>query len=447
MLRPYQQKTYELIRNEFARGKRRILVVAPCGSGKSYLFGEIAKNASKFGEVLILCHRIDLIQQHIELFKTLQIDTANIRIESVFTEVNHLTEHNKPHLIILDEAHLSRANSWIKVIDHYDTNVIGFTATPCRLDGKPLGDIYDSLIESVSVKWLTENKMLAPFDYFAPMTVNTDSLNSRAGDYVTVELEQLMCDNKIYGNIIENYRKYADNKKAIVYCVNIKHANEIAELFRKNGYNSASIDSTLDKSYRSNVMRDFRNNKITVLCNCGIISEGISIDDCFVTMLLRPTQSLALYIQQSSRCLRFLPNKRATIIDCVGNYARHGLPNMQHEWNLSERIEPKRIYDDAGNYYIRICQNCFRPFKTAAKCPNCGTEYITTAKEIEKAEEIELERITAERAKEIEIEKKRLRREVGCCRTLTELIRLGMERGYKNPYYWAEMILKGRNRR
>ena len=447
MLRDYQLETYQSAQNEFAQGKRRVLVVAPCGSGKSYLFAEMTKSASKFGEVLILCHRIDLIQQHIELFKQLKIDTQNVRIESVFTEVNHLGEHKKPRLIILDEAHLSRANSWVKIIDYYDTFVIGFTATPCRLDGKPLGDIYDSLIDSVSVDWLIKNKMLADFDYFAPMTIDTDKINSRAGDYVTVELEQLMCDRKIYGDIIKNYRKYADNKKTIIYCVNIKHANETAKLFRDNGYSAASIDSTLDKSYRAETMQKFRNGEIKILCNCGIISEGISIDDCAVTMLLRPTQSLALYIQQSSRCLRYMPNKRATIIDCVGNYARHGLPNMQHEWNLSERIEPKRIYDDAGNYYIRICQNCFRPFKTARFCPNCGAEYITTEKEIKKANEIELEKITAAKLIEIEQQKKELRREVGRCRTLSELIRLGNERGYKNAYYWAEMILKGRNKK
>ena len=159
MQRDYQQDVYDKTREAFRQGFKRPLVVLPCGGGKSYLFAEMAKNTA--GEVLILTHRRELLSQHNELLDDLGI---NARVSMVLTEANRLGQHQRPALIITDEAHLSRSNSWMKVLDYYDTYTVGFTATPCRLDGKPLGDMYDTLIEGVSVRWLMDHQRLAPFE-------------------------------------------------------------------------------------------------------------------------------------------------------------------------------------------------------------------------------------------------------------------------------------------
>ena len=103
------------------------------------------------------------------------------RVEMILTEANRLGEYKKPALIIVDEGHLSRSKSWEKVLNYYDTFTVSLTATPVRLDGKPLGDMYDTLIEGVSVKWLIENKCLAPFEYYAPMTIDVDSARKEIG--------------------------------------------------------------------------------------------------------------------------------------------------------------------------------------------------------------------------------------------------------------------------
>ena len=142
------------------------------------------------GEVLVLTHRQELKQQHEELLRNLHIENA--RVSMVLTEANRLRERATPALIVTDEAHLSRSNSWQKVIEYYDTYTVGLTATPIRLDGKPLGDIYDTLIEGVDVKWLIENHRLAPYEYYAPTTVDTTDLRKVAGDYVVSDLERLM---------------------------------------------------------------------------------------------------------------------------------------------------------------------------------------------------------------------------------------------------------------
>ena len=131
MLRDYQQELYRKTVEAFKEGKRRVLVVAPCGAGKSFLFAEMIRRTR--GEALVLTHRQDLKAQHEALLQDLGIHNA--RVAMVLTEANRLGQYPKPALIVTDEAHLSRSNSWMKVIEYYNTVTVGFTATPIRLDG------------------------------------------------------------------------------------------------------------------------------------------------------------------------------------------------------------------------------------------------------------------------------------------------------------------------
>ena len=169
-LRDYQQELYCGTVEAFKQGFRRPLVVAPCGAGKSYLFAEMIRKTR--GEVLVLTHRQELQKQHLVLLEELGI--TNARVSMILTEANRLGQYPKPALIITDEAHLSRSNSWMKVIEYYDTYTVGLTATPVRLDNKPLGDIYDKLIVGVDTRWLIENQRLAPYEYYAPTLVEAD---------------------------------------------------------------------------------------------------------------------------------------------------------------------------------------------------------------------------------------------------------------------------------
>jgi superfamily II DNA or RNA helicase len=194
-------------------------------------------------------------------------------------------------------------------------------------------------------------------------------------------------------------------------------------------------------------MDDFRDGKITVLCNVGIISEGISIDEVSCVMLLRPTESVALGIQQMMRCMRYLPGKNAKILDFVGNYLRVGVPDTEHEWSLDKPIQRKKQFDDNGNFYIRCCPECFMTFATADTCPFCGHTYPLHPREIQAHEEIELKRISEEETARIEAEKKKSRQEQGRAQSFEELVRLGRSRGYKNPSFWAAQVMRGRKRK
>lgn len=442
MLRDYQQTLYNRTVEAFKQGFRRPLVVAPCGAGKSYLFAEMIRKTN--GEALVLTHRQELKAQHEELLHDLGI--KNARVSMILTEANRLGQYQTPSLIVADEAHLSRSNSWMKVIEHYNTWTVGLTATPIRLDSRPLGDVFDTLIEGVDAKWLIQHGMLAPYEYYAPTLVETDGLRKVAGDFVVTDLEKLMNERAIYGDVIKTYQRLASEERAIAYCVSVEHARATAEAFNSAGIQAASISAGTPPNQREQIMEDFRRGRITVLCNVGIISEGVSINEVTCCMLLRPTESVALGVQQMMRCMRYLPNKTAKIIDFVGNYTRVGLPDEKREWSLGEPLKRKPRFDSEGNFYIRTCPECFLTFKTAPTCPYCGAEYPLHPREIKAHEEIELQRISAGEAERVEQEKKKARREQGRAETFEELVKLGRERGYKNPAFWAARVMKGRKR-
>lgn len=440
MLRDYQRDLYLKTVESFREGYRRVLVVAPCGAGKSYLFSEMIRNTK--GSVLVLTHRRELKQQHEKLLDSLNI--RNVRVAMILTEANRLGEYPRPSLIITDEAHLSRSNSWIQVLDYYDTYTVGFTATPVRLDGKPLGDIYETLVSGVDTRWLIDHNHLAPFEYYAPTLVDLSGVGVQRGDYIISELEQLMNRKAIYGDVVASYRKFAPGERAICYCVSIKHAAFTAQAFNDAGIRAEVITSTTLASERMEIMEDFRQGKFSILCNVGIISEGVSINEVSCCILLRPTESVALGIQQMMRCMRFLPGKTAKILDFVGNYLRVGLPNESRSWSLDKPVSRRKELNSEGDFYIRCCPECFMTFRTAPKCPFCGTVYPLSSKEIEAHKEIELERITAEEALRVAEAKKKSRQEQGRAHSFEELVRLGKQRGYKNPAFWAAQVMRGR---
>lgn len=430
MLRDYQQLSYNRIRDAL-KHHMNPCAVDPCRSGKSYVILEITKNAAlKGSHVLILAHRRLLLKQHGKLIQ-------NARLESVFTEVNHLGEHGPVDLIIIDEAHISAANSYQKVCDYYKCPVIGFTATAKRLDNKPL-NIFDTIINGISADELIQRGLVANYDLYAPkLDIDLSKVSMSGSDFNNEELGETMCDRKIYGNIIKYYKQLADGKQALAYCVNIKHSKSICDLFNNNGISAVHMDASTPEKIRDQIMDDFKAGKYKILCNCNLISEGITLPECECCMLLRPTQSETLYIQQSCRCLTPMPNKRAIIIDFVGNAYTHGMPTEKRIYSL-EHTQKIRNSSREPDIIVRECKNCLKVYKGHDPiCPYCGFNNGKTKKEIEADEKAELERIT-------EIKRKQARREVGMAKTESELIAIGIKRGYKNPAYWAKTILESR---
>lgn len=396
------------------------------------------------GNVLVLAHRHTLISQHKELLKSLGVFTDKVRVESVFTEANRLDKY-KPtdvDLIIIDEAHLSEAKSYRKVCEYYNCRRVLFTATPARLDGKPL-TLADTLITGITANELIKMGAISDYDYYAPdLNINTDNVDMVAGEYNNGQLSELMCQSAIYGDILKYYRLLGENRQAIAYCTSVKHSEQTAKMFNDNGISAVSIDGSMSQKERNKKMDMFRNGKVQILCNCNLISEGVTLPNASVALLLRPTMSLPLFIQQACRVLTPVEGKRAVIIDYVNNVQRHGLPTDNHEWSLNKSVEKRKQHNDDGTLSIRQCSECFRCFKTANKCPYCGYEYEVKGRELKAVKEVELKKIEEIEKVEQEKQKKLARMEVGQCRTIADLQKIAKERGYAPGWVWQMARIK-----
>lgn len=434
-LRNYQQTFYNKIRHSIATGHRRIMCVAPCGSGKSIIIAKVIQSAAlKNNTVLVLCHRREIIDQLTERLAPY----PNATVGMVQTITRRLSETPEPSIIIIDEAHTAKSASYLRILEHFSRSyALYFTATPQRTDGKGFADIADDMVDSVSVRWLIDNGYLTPFEYYAPKTLlDASELTVKQGEYDGKQATALLDKPKIYGDVIQEYRKHAAGLQAIAFCSSVEHSQRTAEAFNAAGIAAAHVDGKMTKSQRREIVQRFRNGDITVLCNYAIVIEGLDVPNAACVLCLRPTQSLIVHVQSVMRCMRPAPGKTAVILDFVANFERHGLPDDDREWSLQGRKKRTR-QKEQNTVRARVCENCFRTYAgSGAVCPYCGHEQPKTQAEIEQDEKAELERIT-------EQNKKQRRMEVGMAKTLDDLKRIAKERNYKPAWVYIKAKQKG----
>jgi superfamily II DNA or RNA helicase len=442
-LRPYQQDLLDKTTNAFKKGFRKVLVESPCGSGKTILLTKMASMAQDNGKtVWFILPRQEIMEQTFETFERCGVPLNTVHIGMIITMANHLKELPEPDLIIYDECHISVSNTYNKISNAFpNAFIVGATASPCRTDNRPLGDLYETIVRGVTVRWLIDNHYLAPYDYYSVLLTDLASAETN-GDYDTVKASELLMTSAIYGDIIKSWYKFADGMQTVVYCCSIAHSQKTTEMFNNAGITAVHFDGNTSKAERKRIVDDFRDGKFKVLVNCDLISMGFDMPDINCVMLLRPTQSASLFIQQSGRALRYKPNKRAVIIDMVGNYNRFQLPDEPYDWSLTQSVKKRKEFNDDGTLSIRQCSECFRCFKTANKCPYCGYEYEVKGRELKAVKEVELKKIEAIEKAEQEKQKKLARMEVGQCRTIADLQKIAKERNYKQAWVWQMARIK-----
>ena len=440
-LRPYQNDLVENVRTAWRDGFKAPCIVLGCGGGKSVIVAEIARRTTWKGrKVLFLVHRQELVQQIIRTFIRWGVDMNYCSVMMVQTAARRIDKLEKPVLIITDENHHSLAASYKKIYEKWsDILRVGVTATPIRLNGDGLGDVNDKLIIGPSTKWLIENKCLAPYDYFAPAVADLTGLHIKMGEFVTGEIEKAMIQKKVFGDVVNYYKQLAAGKKAVCYCTSVKHSEATALAFRDAGIAASHIDGTTPTAERNKIISDFRSGKIMILCNVDLISEGFDVPDCECAILLRPTQSLTLFIQQSMRCMRYREGKRAIILDHVGNYARFGMPDDDREWSLEKRERTVKKKADENDVKVKQCPECFFTFSAPppgqqAICPHCGYVFPIKSRELESEENTEL----------IKIEGFRLNYESkDDCQSYSELLAYAEKKGYQRGWAWHEAVKRG----
>lgn len=438
-------------RNAFKNGFHRLCCVLPCGAGKTAIFCYLAYlNTIKKSDnrVLILLHRKELLKQTIDAFKSFQIITDHINIAMIQSFKNTLKNSVKPYsLIIIDECHHATSSTFQRVLSAYSSvPLIGFTATPARLDGKPLGAIFDKLIVGVDYSYLTANHYLVDYDYFSPdLNFNFSEWKLKSGDFDTADNAFHLDKKAIYGDII----KYLDlSKKTIIYSPTVEYSKKLEAQINEhfNARVSAEFNGTTPQNERDEIIDNFKNNRIKILINVDLIGEGFSVPSCDCVFLLRATQSLTLYIQQAGRALRVDPSnssKRASIFDFVGNIYRFGFPDAPRSWSLNNTIKNSHKHETVhDSLIIRTCPNCLRSFipsqmLTGRHCPYCNAYIQLNKREVQIQNKKELALI--KKSQLIQNKKER-----GRCRTFQQLKKLGEKKGYKHPAQWAYYVLRNR---
>lgn len=451
ILRKYQETIVNNCRDAFKNGYKKLCCVLPCGAGKTAIFCYLAYlNTLKkpSNRVLILLHRKELLKQTMDAFQAFQISTDHINIAMIQSFKNTLKTGVKPYsLIIIDECHHATSNIFKAVLDAYSkTALIGFTATPARLDGKPLGDIFDRLIIGANYSYLVANHYLVDYDYFSPdLNFDFSKWKLKSGDFDTTDNAYHLDKKAIYGDIL----KYIDlSKKTIIYSPTVDYSKKLEKQINEHFKYSVAKEfngKTLQNE-RNRIISDFKNDRIKILINVDLIGEGFDVPSCDCVFLLRATQSLTLYIQQTGRALRAdlnNPNKRASIFDFVGNIYRFGFPDASRVWSLSAPIKNRHKHETVhDSLIIKTCSNCLRSFMSfqmlaGRRCPFCNA-YI----------QLNTREILIQDKKELALIKKSQlianRRERGRCRSFKQLKKLGEERGYEHPAQWAFHVLKNR---
>jgi len=450
-LRPYQESLIEDSRFEFKNGKKRVCIVSPCGSGKTVIMAYMSIQArSRGSNVLFVVHRQELIEQSSKTFSDIYVShgiiaagypmniSEKIQIASIQTVIRRLNKMNVPNIIILDECQHSPAGTWRKLLDYFpDAFVIGLTATPWRMGGRGLGDIFESLIMGPCVKELVEVGDLAPYNYYAPpVAADLDGIKVKYGEFDKADVTLRMDKSEIIGDLISYYNKLIPGARAVCYCSSLAHSEHTAEMFRQANISAIHIDGETPKAIRKAAINEFRNGNVKILCNVDLISEGLDIPAMDAVILARPTQSLTLFIQQAMRCMRVdkdNPTKVATIIDHVGNVYRHGLPDEDREWTLEGKMKKR----EPSEIKIRQCPECYYAHLPAPRCPSCGFVYAVQVQEPIKQTKGELLQIK-------DLERKAQKREIGQARTRGELEQIAIKRGYS--LRWVDKMLEVRRK-
>lgn len=450
-----QQEIVNSTRQAVAAGHKAVLLQSTTGSGKSVMASSLIQSANAKGNsAAFLVPRRDLLQQMANTFRDFDIDYSYVaagefydkysqnHLCSMQTLVNRLGDIN-PNILFVDETHYGEGQL-TKIIEYFKQRgviVIGLSATPWKMSGKGLGCYYDHMVEGKSVRWLIDNGRLSDYRLFGVSSPDLSQIKIVNGDYSPKQLrEKMEADRVLIGDAVQHYKDHAYGKLNLVFCTSIKHSKMTAQAFNDAGIPAAHMDAETPKHIRRQIIRDFALRKIWVLTSVDLMCFGFDLAsqvrdlqlDVTVEAMsdMRPTRSLSLQMQKWGRVLR-MKDQPALIFDHANNHKAHGIPCLERQWSLMDRVKKKRdTADEEMAERYKRCTVCFMAHNPAPKCPNCGFVYP----KVERSELLEVD------AKLVEIRKKNdarilQKRAEQLCETLEDWEKLAEEKGHKEG--WA----------
>ena len=395
VLRDYQLKLIDDI-NKVLEDKNSVVAKLGCGGGKSVIQADIAKNITdRTGIVFYFVHRDTLLKQIKNTFRNYGVNMSRAYIVGVksFNKFYSKYPNLSPDLILVDEAH-TNLEAYKQIFKIYpNAKKIGFTATPVRLkEGAiidPKNGIFDTIVTSVSVRWLIDNNFLSDYRYYSLANFNYDKIQQIAdtkameqglkkgnnqydeeqfNKSIDKELNKIMNKPEVYTKAVAEWLRIANGLKTVAYCSSIVNSTKLKQCFEQVGIEVAELNGGDPVKVREQIVDEFKNqNKYKVLINVNLFSEGFDDPTIECVMLLRPTKSYALHTQQAMRGMRFKVGKICKILDFVNNHKRHGLPD--EEYILTPRE-------------LRTCPECNELNEmNMILCINCGHKLIEQAVE------------------------------------------------------------------
>lgn len=352
-LRDYQSLALDRLDEGYESGLLRLGVGLPTGSGKTIVMVELARRYAAQGvHVWMLLHRDQLViqteqkmRQHVRdadmysspprnlaVSKTTvgvvqgdrNVVGADIVVVSVHTlrSEKRLSQMRRPGLIIVDEAHVSMSDTYLRIFDRFsDARLAGFTATWMRADKKQLGDIWQKIVFHRSIRWAIREGHLVPprgISIGAPEHL-LDDVRTRGGDYVEADLGHAVSVEAIRTNVIRGYLEHARGKLGALFAPTRAASEYFRDGLQSAGIPAAGIYANTPPRERRMIFDAYRKRRIAVLTTCTALAEGWDAPWCDVALMVRPTKSKGLYIQQVGRVLRPWPGKtEALVLDFVG---------------------------------------------------------------------------------------------------------------------------------
>ena len=418
-LRAYQARDIDRLRDAFSR-RRAILYQLPTGGGKTHIFVEVAERvASRGGRVLVLEHRAELVAQAVAKLRAVGVapgvvcasypDATFTGFESVVVaSIQTLTKRDlgawRPTFIVADEAHLSVAASWREAFARWPTAWrLGVTATPERLDGRGLGEIFGEMVLGPTITELTAAGHLVPARVYAPPAPDFSTLPIRGGDFAAPPAAVAQ-GPQLVGDVVKHYQRLGSGRQAIVFASSIVHAAALGASFCEAEIGVAVLTGKSSPMHRRRCLSELASGRLRVLVNVGVLVEGFDCPPVSYIALARPTASLTIFLQSIGRGLRPSPGKTDCIIaDHAGNAAdRFGLPGQDRAWSLAGRGKRRRGVDPDA-IAVATCPRCLALYQSTP-CPRCGHMPATTPRRLRQVGGL-LRELTAAEVKAREVAK------------------------------------------
>ncbi|KOX48577.1 DUF3427 domain-containing protein [Streptomyces sp. NRRL F-7442] len=413
---PHQRDMLERLKAEREiRGRHRNLLVAATGTGKTVMaaldYRELSQATAGRPKLLFVAHRKEILKQSLRTYREVLVDASFGELlhggadpqewTHVFASVQSLNVQRLEQLapdhfdiIVIDEFHHSPADTYRRVIEHFTPKeLLGLTATPERADGRNVQDEYfDGRIAAEMRLWeALENDLLSPFHYFGiPDGTDLTNLAWQKGSYADQELGNLLTGNDARARIVVKQvrDKISDPgaMRALGFCVTKAHAHFMAEFFRKAGFRAVALDSDSPAEVRARALTDLQAGELQVIFSVDLFNEGLDIPDVDTLLLLRPTNSATVFLQQLGRGLRRTDTKPVlTVLDFIGQHRAEF--RFEEQFRAMTNLSRNRLVEHIERGFPQLPSGCQIILEGKAKklvLDNIRTQLAATAKTLVK---------------------------------------------------------------